>query len=78
VGEPFGMFDFSPVGIVASVVGVLFIALVGWRLIPADATKDTAGDALDQIQEYVAEVRVGEKSNAIDQRIRDLDQVECN
>jgi len=73
VGEPFGMFDFSPVGIVASVVGVLFIALVGWRLIPADATKDTAGDALDQIQEYVAEVRVGEKSNAIDQRIRDLD-----
>ena len=73
VGEPFGMFDFSPVGIVASVVGVLFIALVGWRLIPADASKDTAGDALTQIQEYVAEVRVGEKSSAIDQRIRDLD-----
>ncbi|MBX2869715.1 MAG: SLC13 family permease [Acidiferrobacterales bacterium] len=73
VGEPFGMFDFSPVGIVAAVVGVLFIALVGWRLIPLDASKEKAGDALDQIQEYVAEVRVGEKSTAIDQRIRDLD-----
>lgn len=73
VGEPFGMFDFSPVGIVAAVVGVLFIALVGWRLIPLDASKEKAGDAIDQIQEYVAEVRVGEKSTAIDQRIRDLD-----
>ncbi len=38
VGEPFGMFDFSPVGIVAAVAGVLFIALVGWRLIPQDAS----------------------------------------
>ena len=29
VGEPFGMFDFSPVGAVTALVGVLFIVLVG-------------------------------------------------
>ena len=73
VGEPFGMFDFSPVGIVATVAGVLFITLVGWRLIPQDASNEKAGDAIERIQEYVAEVRVGEKSTAIDQHVRDLD-----
>ena len=33
-GEPFGMFDFTPVGGCVAVVGVLFVSLVGWRLIP--------------------------------------------
>ncbi|MGI9386522.1 MAG: SLC13 family permease, partial [Methyloligellaceae bacterium] len=35
LGAPFQMFDFAPVGIVAAVTGVLFVALIGWRLIPA-------------------------------------------
>ncbi|HHN81373.1 MAG TPA: SLC13 family permease, partial [Methanomicrobia archaeon] len=38
-GEAFGMFDFSPVGGGIAIVGVLFVALVGWRLLP----KRTAG-----------------------------------
>ena len=33
--EPFGMFDFSAVGIVAAVTGVFFITTIGWRLIPS-------------------------------------------
>lgn len=33
-GEPFGMFDFAPVGLPIAVVGFVFITLVGWRLIP--------------------------------------------
>ncbi|MEM7196045.1 MAG: SLC13 family permease [Pseudomonadota bacterium] len=73
LGEPFGMFDFSPVGIVAAVAGVLFIALVGWRLIPVSRGDQGAGKKLFEIQEYVAEVRVGEKSSVIDRKIRDLD-----
>ena len=73
VGEPFTMFDFTPVGIVAAVAGVLFIALFGWRLIPSiESTQDAAAELL-QIQEYVAEVRVGEKSSVIGSKVRDLD-----
>ncbi len=34
LGEPFRMFDFAPVGSVAAIAGLIFVALIGWRLIP--------------------------------------------
>ncbi len=73
VGEPFGMFDFSPVGLVTAVVGVIFIALIGWRWIPTHGSDQGAAAKLFDIQEYTAEVRVGETANAIGQKVRDLD-----
>ena len=33
-GGSFGMFDFTPVGLAVAAVGVTFVALVGWRLVP--------------------------------------------
>jgi di/tricarboxylate transporter len=30
-GEPFGMFDFLPVGVAITLAGIVFIAVVGWR-----------------------------------------------
>lgn len=72
-GEPFGMFDFSPVGLVAAVTGVLFVTLVGWRLIPNIASGQGAAKELFQIQEYIAEVKVGENSSLIGKKVRDLD-----
>ena len=33
-GAAFSMFDFSPIGSIIAVVGVIFISLIGWRLIP--------------------------------------------
>lgn len=73
IGEPFGMFDFTPVGAVTAFVGVAFIALVGWRLIPSSSVNKNATETLFQIQEYVAEVRVGEKSTVIGQMVKELD-----
>ena len=73
VGEPFGMFDFSPVGLVTAIVGVLFIALIGWRWIPIHGSGQGAVAKLFDIQEYTAEVRVGEGSKVIGQKIRELD-----
>lgn len=73
VGEPFGMFDFSPVGLVTAIVGVLFIALIGWRWIPIHGSGQGAAAKLFDIQEYTAEVRVGEGSKVIGQKIRELD-----
>ena len=29
LGEPYGMFDFAPVGLIVATIGVLFVALVG-------------------------------------------------
>src|SRR5690606_614706 len=31
----FQMFDFTPVGVVVAVGGILFITLIGWRIVPA-------------------------------------------
>jgi len=73
LGEPFGMFDFAPVGLVVAVIGVLFVALVGWRLIPKSAVNHEAAKDLFQIDQYVAEVRVSDDSSLIGRRICDLD-----
>ena len=73
VGEPFGMFDFSPVGLVTAVVGVIFIALIGWRWIPIHGSEQGAAAKLFDIHAYTAEVRVGEGSKVIGQKIRELD-----
>jgi di/tricarboxylate transporter len=75
LGEPYRMFDFSPVGLVCTVVGVLFIATVGWRLIPAARQKQDTSQELFDLQDYVAEVRVAEDSKAIGKKVRELDDV---
>ena len=33
-GTRFAMFDFSPVGVPVALVGLVFLSLVGWRLVP--------------------------------------------
>jgi len=73
IGEPFGMFDFTPVGLATAVVGVIFIALVGWRLIPLHDSEQGAVAKLFEINQYIAEVRVGENATVLGKKIRDLD-----
>jgi len=34
LGAPFKMFDFAPVGGIAAIAGLIFVALIGWRMIP--------------------------------------------
>jgi di/tricarboxylate transporter len=72
LGAPFAMFDFAPVGVVAAVAGLLFVALVGWRLIP---NRDTGlgADPLAELKPYIAELRVPEGSKLVDSRLRDLE-----
>jgi di/tricarboxylate transporter len=74
-GESFSMFDFAPVGLTCAVVGVLFVTLVGWRLLPKDRINQNSAQELLDISGYIAELHVQEGSPAIDQRVRDLDDV---
>ncbi len=37
LGEPFGMFDMTEVGAAVAVMGLLYLALIGWRLTPRRA-----------------------------------------
>ncbi|MAS03809.1 MAG: SLC13 family permease [Ahrensia sp.] len=71
LGEPFSMFDFAPVGLAVSVVGIAFVALVGWRLIPSRARPAPLSSGEDAGL-YVAEARVKDGSKSIDMVVRDL------
>ena len=62
-GENFGMFSFSPVGVVVALVGLTFIVLVGWRLTPKRSGQAAADDMFDTAN-YLVELNVTEDSKA--------------
>ncbi len=74
LGESFRMFDFAPVGIACAAVGVAYVTLVGWRLLPGDRKSAAAAGDLFEIADYIAEARVPEGSPVIGKRVRDLDE----
>ncbi len=63
----FAMFDFAPVGVAVATLGVLFVAIIGWRLVPA--RKSAAGTGFDT-GTYLTEVRVPEKGKALGLTLR--------
>jgi len=71
LGEPFRMFDFAPVGGIAAIAGLLFVAVVGWRLIPA---RQDADDSQHALSEYIAELTVPDDSKLIGTRLGELDE----
>jgi di/tricarboxylate transporter len=74
LGEPYRMFDFAPVGLTCAIVGVLYVTLIGWRLLPADRRNSDAGKALFDLASYIAEVRVPKESAAIGKRVLELEE----
>jgi di/tricarboxylate transporter len=59
---PFNMFDFTLVGAGVAILGIIFISLIGWRLIPV--RKGNTGDFFE-INDYITEVILEEDSKAI-------------
>ena len=74
LGAPFRMFDFAPVGIACAAVGVAYVALIGWRLLPANRQETDSGKELFELANYIAELRVAKESPIIGERVRDLDE----
>jgi di/tricarboxylate transporter len=66
----FAMFDFAPVGIAVTVVGLVFVALVGWRLVPA---RKSAGIEGFETEAYLTEARVPEGSKAAGMTLREIE-----
>jgi di/tricarboxylate transporter len=67
-GEPFGMFDYAPVGLGLTVMGLVFLAF-GHRLLPSGRRAvPTMGEALD-IKGYVTEAEVSETSPAVGETV---------
>ena len=70
LGAPFKMFDFAPVGGIAAIAGLTFVALVGWRLIPP---RDDEGSSAEDLAEYIAELTVPEGNKHIGKRLSELE-----
>lgn len=72
LGEPFKMFDFAPVGGVTAIAGLIFVALIGWRLIPQPDAAENGSNPMDEFSQYVAELTVPEGSKHIGKRLKEL------
>jgi di/tricarboxylate transporter len=70
VGEPFGMFDFTPVGLGLSAAGLLLLAL-SYRLLPDRQPAPVMSEAID-IKDYITEARVKPDSEIAGQTVSDL------
>ena len=55
-GQPFGMFDYTPVGLSIAIVGFVFLAF-GWRLLPKRRGASTM-DAAFRLERYTTEARL--------------------
>nr|WP_047994827.1 SLC13 family permease [Puniceibacterium sp. IMCC21224] len=71
LGQPFAMLDFAPVGLAVAIVGISFVSILGWRLLPARTSAAEDGGEIRQGR-YVAELRVGDQTFEDDILVQDL------
>jgi len=74
LGSPYSMFDFTPVGLIVAISGVLFIALFGWRLMPQIKDSDL-NDGNEEVRQYVSNVLVTEESPIVSKYLSHLDDI---
>lgn len=66
----YGMFEFTPVGLAITAIGVVFIALIGWRLVPA---RKQAGIEGFETGAYITEARVANDSRSAGLTLREIE-----
>ena len=71
--DPYTMFDFAPVGLVVAAVGIAYVALIGWRLIPVERTSASMPSSIEDLESYLVELREPADAEVIGQKLRQLD-----
>jgi di/tricarboxylate transporter len=61
LGQPFGMFDYAPVGVAVSLVGLVFLAF-GWRLLPRGRRAQASLQSAIALADYATEADVPPES----------------
>jgi di/tricarboxylate transporter len=70
--EPFRFFDFTPMGVVVLTAGILYMVLVGRRLLPSRTAGGGLADSYP-VQEYLTEARVADNSPLVGMTVREAD-----
>ena len=73
-GLPFTMFDFTPVGGIIAGCGLCFLCFFRHYFMPTHKTNDTDMDPF-QIESYLFQVRLTEKSLLIDKTIKEAEEI---
>lgn len=73
-GTPFRFFDFAPVGLGLMIVGILFISLLGWRLIPK-RQGESSDKELFQVDDYITEVKVIKDAKYLGKTIEEVEKI---
>ena len=73
-GAAFNFFDYSFVGLAVSVVGILFIALIGYRFVTVRVNDEDTTRLID-LKNYLFEVKVRDDSNAIGMRLSEIKKI---
>ncbi len=74
VGEPYQMFDFSPVGIGICAIGLVYLAFC-WRLLPKDRRGQPLPEDRFSIEDYVSELSVDAESPFLEKTIREVESL---
>lgn len=69
-GEAFSMFDFSPVGGGIAFFGIIFMLVIGWKLVKV--RKQSAGLELFDVEKYLFELKVTEDSDLLGDKVGTL------
>ncbi|AOW14816.1 citrate transporter [Hydrogenophaga crassostreae] len=68
----FGMFDFTAIGLPVALIGIAFVALIGWRFVPK---RQPAGmDGFDT-GAYLTEARILEGGSSVGKRVAEVEKV---
>lgn len=74
-GSSFALFDFMPVGLSVALISLFFIALIGWRFVPARRTAEKYATDLYQIQDYTTEVIIPKNSPVVGIKRHQLEEL---
>lgn len=67
----FAIFDFAPVGVAVAIAGLIFVVVIGWRLVPR--RKAATAEGFDTAA-YFTELHVPENSKAIGRTLRGFER----
>jgi di/tricarboxylate transporter len=76
-GVAFSMFDFSPIGSIIAIIGVIFISLIGWRLIPKQRFEENPPEQLFEVGNYLTEVKVMPESPLINVPVNEIEALQA-
>ena len=74
VGEPFSMFDFTPVGASIAILGVVFLTF-GYKLLPTGRKGAASLDAAFNIKGYTTEAHIPAESPLVGKSVANLEQL---